>query len=149
MQTVRKEDEKQDKAHIMYDLRKKGWNTDPMTTSEFGLIHASRAKNLRCTIKGIYPKNEELGIKIIRRQTIEIGGERVSGEFNDYTIFIPTKSRSGDIVETFRGFNRNLENGFENEEKSVHFLICINRLRLITDQLCMWDSPNVIYSTFI
>ena len=123
MNSVRKEDEISDSASIGQDLKKIGWKITPLSSAEFGFIHASRPKNLMCTIKGSYPRMEPVGTKVIRKQTLEIGEEGVTGEFRDYTVFIPTKGRFGSVIEIFRGFNQNLKGSFDDEEKSVHFML--------------------------
>ena len=124
MQSVRKEDHRHDKACIRLELQSKGWNIDPMTEQEFKLIHAHRPRNLTSHTKPVQEgKSSDQNIKVIRQQTMELGGDEVRGEFCDYTIFVETKNKEGGIVEVFRGFNQNLNDAFENEEDSILFAV--------------------------
>ena len=124
MQSVRKEDHRHDKACVRIELQSKGWNIDPMTEQEFKLIHAHRPKNLTSHMKQVCGNSRGgPNIKVIRQQTMELGGDEVRGEFCDYSVFVETKSKEGGIIEVFRGFNQNLNEAFDNEEDSILFAV--------------------------
>ena len=123
MQSVRKEEERHDNAMGRYDLKSAGWNMDPLSAHEFKLIHAQRPKNLVCKSNRVYSNKKVQDVKVIRQQTMELGGDEVRGEFCDYTIFAGVRNGEGDVIEAFRGFNQDLDGIFDKEDDSVLFVI--------------------------
>ena len=63
LRQLRKEKDLHEDAYLEIELKKEGWNTDPMSIQEFCIIHQEMGKNLVSKLQTQNPNKVKTAIK--------------------------------------------------------------------------------------